>query len=390
MPISRDRRRRVLADDLLNSASDESATVTGDALPGAGGMRYAPAARRENQPRLVDLVPMRPLAWVLFVGTGLIMIASLLFAHTWLSELAAYVPVASLAPFDLAGDRSLAAWVASLLLLTNMQMAVLVYSLRRHRVDDYHGRYRVWLAVALASLVTSVDLSTSVHGLLKAALAPAARWGGMQDHYGLWIGVGMIAAYLTVRLILETRRSWPTLLMFSLAVIVFGVSLSLSFGDVALILPEHALLVRCGTHLLGCLLLVTGTMLFCRHVLLDVEGKIKERKLKARKPAKPKKVKIKREDRNQESDVSSTAPKVRIDAAQKSKPHFAPRSDLDTTPKPSPLAHRVAASVATKASPPITVNDTDDDDDATSPDMRNLSRVERKRLKREAKLARRT
>jgi hypothetical protein len=329
------------------------------------------------------------LPFTLVFAMGLIVIAALLSAYTWLPELSKHLPAESLAPLDLAADHNLAVWFASLFLVSNMQLALLVYSVRKHRVDDYHGRYRVWLAMAAASLVASVDLATGVSRLLKVALAPAARWCGVAEHYGLWTVLGVLGVYLSVRLVLETRRSSLALVTFLFAAISLAVPLTMSDRMFTFNLPLHATMFRVGLHLLGCLLLLAGTMLFARHVMLDVEGKLPERKARKLKPAKAKKAKTVRPVASDDLESVRTM-KLNADPPQKPKLHVGVRTDLDSRPK-APLTPKPTF-VPSKPAPPIAARDDDDDDeeDEDKPtDLRNLSRAERKRLKREAKLARR-
>ena len=388
MPLRTDRRRRVLADDLLTAASTDDLPMGSEPLQGASGMRYAPAARRENQPRLVDFVPIRALPFTLIVAMGLIVIATLLSAHAWLGRLSEFLPADSLAPLDLATEHSLATWFASLLLLSNMQLALLVYSVRKHRVDDYHARYRVWLAVAAASLVISVNLATGIERLFQVALAPAARWCRVAEHYSFWCVLGVIATYLTVRLVLETRRSSLTLGTLVFAAISLALPSLLRSSLISFELPAHAVMFRVGFQLLGYLLLLVGTMLFARHVLLDVEGKLPERKPKKAKPPKVKKAKPEKR-KSPEAETAAATARAVVDPPQRPKPHIGTRTDLDSKPRPAPVPRPTF--VPSKPIPPVSSQEDDEDeDDDNSTDLRNLSRAERKRLKREAKLARRT
>ena len=68
-----------------------------------------------------------------------------------------------IAAFELGGKGSLAAWFSSLALLAASLVAVLVYTVRRHRMDDYHGRYRVWLWAALCWFLMATDAAASLH-----------------------------------------------------------------------------------------------------------------------------------------------------------------------------------------------------------------------------------
>jgi hypothetical protein len=388
MSLRNDRRRRVLADDLLNPDSAEALPSGNEPLQIASGLRYAPAARRENQARLVDIVPQRALPFFLLFSVGVAFVAALLLGFAWLPNLSQLVSAEALAPLDLSLEHNLATWFMSLLLVGNMQLALMVYSVRKHRIDDYHGRYRIWLAMALASLIASINIGTGIDQLLRVALAPLARWCGVAEQYGLWAASGIVVLYLTVRLVLETRRSKLAISVLVLSAIAFVLPLVLDMGWLSFDTAAQGLLFKVGSRLAGCLLMLTGTALFARHVILDVEGKLREREPKTRKPAKAKKPRPEKTRTNEEP--STTTAQTMVDPSQKPKPHIVVRTDLETkprptlAPKPAPLAPKPVVNTRE-----VEDDDERDDEDGSSTDLRNLSRTERKRLKREAKLTRR-
>ena len=79
------------------------------------------------------------------------------------------------AAFDLDGEGSLAAWYSSLLLTVASLCALLCYSLRRHRLDDYKARYRIWLAAAMCWFVMGVDEAGSLHEGFKELILVRER-----------------------------------------------------------------------------------------------------------------------------------------------------------------------------------------------------------------------
>ena len=54
-------------------------------------------------------------------------------------------------------------WFSSMTLAMAAMVAVLVYTVRRHRKDDYQGRYRVWLWAAACFMLMSLDETASLH-----------------------------------------------------------------------------------------------------------------------------------------------------------------------------------------------------------------------------------
>jgi hypothetical protein len=389
MPPRNDRRRRVLSDELLNSASTEVASPA-KTVPAGDALRYAQGAQRQSQPRLCDLVPQRPLSVLLTLGAGLILVAGVLVPTLFVDELAQHVPRASLAAFEPNAAHGMVAWLTTLFLLVNFNAALLVYSLRRHRVDDYYGRYRVWLAVAAASLLASVAVSTGAGSLAAAVLAPVAQSCHLSGEYGLPIVLALAGAYLAVRLTMELYRARLAFVTFLLAVSCLATAASGVLSWEGLLSAGGRLLLGSTLKLLGCLFIPMTTLIFARHVLLDIEGKIPQRVAEPRRKAK---VKTKAPRTERTTDLPTVAASKtddstrRVDPPQKLKPIVSPRSDLATGSAGSGRA----ALLSRSSKPATAASEADDEGDqaANDRDLSQLTRAERKRLKRDAKLARR-
>lgn len=110
----------------------------------------------------------------------------------------------------------MASWFSSLLFGLAAAGSVLVYSIRRHRLDDYRGSYRLWLWCAAAWLVMSIDATANLHAPFSAAMAQATGWS-MLGGAAWWIGVwGSMLAILALRLLLEVRECRTATLGFTL------------------------------------------------------------------------------------------------------------------------------------------------------------------------------
>ena len=100
---------------------------------------------------------------------------------------------AQLAALDIAAKGSLACWFSSLLLLAAAVMAMLVYAVRRHRTDDYQGRYRVWLWAAGCWLLMATDQAASLREAFQAAMIALTGTPLLGDGTLWWV-----AAYVLI------------------------------------------------------------------------------------------------------------------------------------------------------------------------------------------------
>src|SRR4051812_682669 len=146
-PGRHDRRRRVLKDDLLSASAARTAHRVAPASDAEDAPRYSDAAGVENHPQVTDFVPRRygTIAMLMFFGAALT--AASAAAHYFVLPILASQGMDT-AAFDLGARGSLASWTAAVVLFVASGFCVMTYSLRRHRIDDFRGRYRVWMAAA--------------------------------------------------------------------------------------------------------------------------------------------------------------------------------------------------------------------------------------------------
>ncbi|MGH7135257.1 MAG: hypothetical protein ACREHD_05915, partial [Pirellulales bacterium] len=223
MPLLRhgqldDRRRRVLTEEVIGNSAAMAEPSTEGTVAGASGMasrrrRSTPHARSygddvliEQQARVTDLVPQRYGILVLLLAAGLAVVTGLEAAHWWLPELSRRTGDSRLVALDLTSDAALGNWFSSTTLGLAAAVAVIIYSVRRHRKDDYHGRYRVWLWTAALWTLMSIDEGASLHEGLSEV---ASHFGGQRGLGGgpiWWIAAyGLLFAGVGTRLFLEMR-----------------------------------------------------------------------------------------------------------------------------------------------------------------------------------------
>ena len=96
---------------------------------------------------------------------------------------------ASTAAFDLTRRGSMAAWLSAVVLLLAAVTCLLIYSLRRHRIDDFAGRIACGWRAALACLVLSVE---------QRRRRCISSWPTLCGHYTGWTALRDGAAWWLV------------------------------------------------------------------------------------------------------------------------------------------------------------------------------------------------
>lgn len=264
-----ERRRRVLIDE---GTGDSGQTAT--SRPSSGDQSgYTAAARVENQPRLTDLIPQRLRTWLLLVLLAGSAIYGLQKGSVQPSLTSESPVVNSFNCFSLEGPGTLAAWFSSGFLLVAAAGCGMVYLLRRHKVDDYRGHYRLWLWVSAWCVVASLETATEIHRSLETLVAALpVTVSGEEFHFGWLIAVSLAGLILGVRIMIEVRDSYWTNCFWLPAVGAYSAVMLLAF-DVSWI---ETIVVYPLTD--GLLLMIGHTALAgmvwmeARHVYRDAQG----------------------------------------------------------------------------------------------------------------------
>jgi hypothetical protein len=391
-----DRRRRALVEDSAGEAAPIAVTTT--AVPKAGGKqdRYTSAARRENHRRATDFVPRSSLAHVLWWLTGLTAVAGLLAGYVTLIDSTAASDTTAAGLFQLRHGGSLIGWFSSTMFTLAAVGSVLIYSIRRHRLDDYRGSYRLWLWGAAAWMIMSIDATANLHTPFSQAMVAATGWSLSGNASVWWIGVwGILLSVLALRLTMETRECRSAMAGIIAAFLLWTSALAIDCQWISV--SAHASLIAAAGRLIGQLTLLLSIGLYARHVLFDAEGLIPQRE-----PKPPREKKVKKQ-KSSDEDGKST----KIDSAHKTSDK---RTDLQphtAAAQPAgrgPLAGRVASvSSSNSVTSSSTSNrsrvedDEEDDQDSSrrnrdydeeedeeygSGSGRKLSRDDRKRLRK--------
>lgn len=270
------RRRRVLNEEVLTAGSAISTTARTDFARTPGDTpRYGEGANIENHPQITDYVPrrFRIIAALLLGGLLLVAAGEMIARHAdQLSGLVGVVTPTEIT--DIFTDRLLA-WTSATALLVTACLARLIFSLRRHRVDDNRGRYRIWRLAALIAVVLSLNSVVDGHGIVARVLGHFTGWNLLPNHVEWWLVPATIfGGWLLSRVIREAAQCRSALAVYSLALICFAMAGLSCCGWMPAVLGNLQESADRLLPVIGNLFLLTGSFLFARYVVLDVQGLI--------------------------------------------------------------------------------------------------------------------
>ncbi len=277
-----ERRRRLLTED--TNADPAASAEDARTIPrGENKARYAEAAHYAHRARLTDLVPSQP--WVMTVCflAGLLIVAGLEGLYYWMPSVAAQTTDGRVEAFDLDGEGSLAVWFSSMTLAAASGIALLVFTVRRHRADDYHGRYRIWVWAAACWLVMSIDECGSLHEGFKELMSHATGTRIAGDGSLWWAGAYLLVlGAVGARLLLDMRECRSSTAAIFATAASYAVAVAAQLGW---IMPEtgaRGVMLEEGAEMVGNLFLVLSMAIHLRYVCLDAEGKVTQRVKKER------------------------------------------------------------------------------------------------------------
>ena len=319
---------------------------------------YGDAEFLSQQPGLLDLAPRRLISFALFLLAGLALIAGLEALYAWAPALAAKTAAGQITALELGTKGSLAGWFSSLVLLAASLVAMVVYTVRRHRMDDYHGRYRIWLWAAMCWFLLATDLSASLHEGFRDLMILLTGARLMGDGSIWWvIGYGLLLGSIGSRLLIDM---WTCRLSSAAMVLAGGcyvVALLPVLGWFSLGEGIRGVMFQQGAAMGGHWLLLLAMGLHARHVLLDAQGHL------PRRPAKVKKKKPVRKKDTENDDSSADKEWIAVDS-----PHASPQPVLKRVPIAAPAMTAAPVAAASSTLP-------------TTSAEHKLSKSERKALK---------
>jgi hypothetical protein len=267
-----DRRRRLLTDELANPTDWPTCAASSEDSPQQRSEHYGDAGFLERQLRLLDLVPRRVLSLVFLIGAGVVIVVGLEAAYVWMLDRVA-ASHASVVALDLAVKGSLACWFSSLTLLAASAVAVLVYCVRRHRIDDYQGRYRIWLWAATCWFLLATDQAASLREAFRDLMVSLTGTNLVGDGTLWWVSCyALVLGAVGSRLLVDMRCYALSAGVLVGAALLHVLALGGRWGY---ILPQGGrweVMSIAGVELAGNLMLLAAMTLYARFVVLDAEG----------------------------------------------------------------------------------------------------------------------
>ena len=259
-----DRRRRVLTEETKQGgkqAETRSHRIQGNPVddgPVSVGPRYTSAASPANQAHVTDFVPQRVRWLTVCLLSGAAFVAGLLVLSRYADVWASAIGAESVTALKVTGTGTLAAWFSSVLLGLAGLLSVLLYSLRKHRIDDYRGRYKVWLWAAAGWAVLSIDHVAPLHKLLVRGMTHVTGWTALPDGAVWWIAACALAFLLFgIRALRDLSESPFALVAALLAVSGWSAAVATHLGWWQWASHETAVLVTAGAAMGGHLMLCT-------------------------------------------------------------------------------------------------------------------------------------
>ena len=230
---------------------------------------YSQAVRRTCQQRMVQLIPVRRGTLTIVLTCMWILWGGLFFSHYWIftrADLAAAqnntnaasissLPIAQL--FHLRSPHSIAQWLTCQLWMMTAVAAWMIFQLRRHKLDDYRARYRIWVALAIAAAFSSFEASSS--GLLLLGMS-IDGWARKEIGYGGWplvlASFASIIGVIGIRLCSELKTAPMSVVSWLFGLLAWAVSALLGTGLLKTTWSQATIDLVVGGCLLGGILAV--------------------------------------------------------------------------------------------------------------------------------------
>jgi hypothetical protein len=298
MPYGRqlrlDRRRRVLRDNILRNApeavapkpSSRSARAERSNAPAPVHsavtlVGYSQEVRGPCQQRLVHFIPVRPATLAYVVGTIVAAIGLLVGLHyaVWIAGPDSWRSTPLSLLLDVRSRVGLAGWVNVQLWLVTAILCGMIFQIRKHRLDDYRAHYRVWLWLALASLLASMEAGTGLTQVLAASVERFGRLNfGWSGRTLVEITIATAVGLLALRICSELRASPVSQILWLIGLVCWVPSALLASQLLKTTLrPDYAHLYIGALWLIGKTFVMLAALIYLRQVYIAAQRRFVER-----------------------------------------------------------------------------------------------------------------
>jgi hypothetical protein len=273
------RRRRVLNEGVLaTNLVGKSAAGFEEPAP-----RYGEQASIEHHPQVSDFVPRKKRAIFAALGFGVGVAGLSQAACRWADRGAALVPGLSAETIrtQLAGGAT--AWTSAALLVIVALASKLVFSLRRHRVGDVRGQYRVWRRASRLAALASVNCTMNLHVAVASFAAAATGWSLTTSASEWWMApLAVVALWIGIPLVRELAECPAALALAVLGSACYAVGAAGALGWQPERLGDWTGILAGAMPLVGHAFVLAAMLAYARYVVLDVQGLIDHRPERAR------------------------------------------------------------------------------------------------------------
>jgi|GEM_PF-2527431 len=303
MPYGRqlrlDRRRRVLRDNILRdnilrSAADSPAPKpsarsprserTNSSTPPSGSVTlvgYSQEVRGPCQQRLVHFIPVRPSTLTAVIGLTFLSIGLLVGLHymVWIAGPNSWRATPLSLLLDVRSRVGLAGWVNIQLWLIIAILCGMIFQIRKHRLDDYRAHYRVWLWLAIASLLASIEAGTGLTQVVAASVEPFGRLNfGWSGRTLVEVSIATAVGMLALRICSELRASTISQILWLVGLICWVPSALLASQLIKTNLgPDYVHLYIGALWLSGKMFVMLAALIYLRQVYIAAQRRFVER-----------------------------------------------------------------------------------------------------------------
>ncbi len=369
--MRRDQRRRLLA--FRNRAADAASAGPGGSELPVSAASYDDEAHPERHPALATRLPVsggRFLAAaaglvLVFAGALAVAVSGPLFGRPLEPAEGRFARTLAVlvGAFDPRAVLPVQVWLAELALLLAAAVAGVVRFMRRHRRDDFKGRFRAWGWLAVVLTVAAWAGVVPVGPLVAAAVSDATGVVAGPGGIGWWLGLaGVSLAIVVPWAVLPLRERALTTFWMVLALASWGLAAAVPWVEGWAVMAGRGGVIAQAAWVAGAGLMLIAMLAAARSVIREVRGQCAAPA--ARRSATPRKQKPGPAAAEQRLEESGAADRDE-EQAEEEPVEWGSRSDSDEADSPA---------------------DGDAFEDDTERSQRRLSKAERKRLRKLARM----